>query len=1071
MRIYGWGDQALNYIKRMRIAIDNGTTNHWVSMDGTLNSIDKLVGSSVMDSPMYEPLNETLENTNLPEANKTALKQTANLTMPSFRESFKTLHRFILEEYKNATRNGYGVNSLPNGVEYYKACLKWHLSIDISPEEIHQKGLQEVARINKEMQQVMTGLNYTGSIKGFFEKLSNDSRFIIDSPDETLKRFTFIINDRIKPKLPLLFKNIPDSPIVVKEMPYDGPGGTYSFGSPDGSRPGVFYANVRRPKDNPTYNMVALALHEADPGHHLQDIYAQHSVGTPTFQKVIDYTKYFSVPYHFPFYTSFTEGWGLYAESLGEKDQLDIYKDDYEMMGRYSFEIFRACRLVVDTGLHYYNWSRDRAIEYMLNYTSFSRSSIEIEINRYITWPGQATAYKIGELKIKELRQKAMDALGPKFDIRDFHSVVLDNGAIPLSVLERLIDEWIVEVNTEADSLEKIMSEFWSWRMKNSPEFSTTLQMYKYNDQLNSYAYDKFETDRVGAQGFLDRLSNIDKSTLQDDKKISYDILKDMLDVFLAGYKWKDYEPLNPFNFLEGWTVGFDLFLSGTPFDTQGDFVNYARRLELAPKQLEEMMNLTRMAIANGHTSHNASISRVPKQLANMIQTDPVQSELYKPVNKSISKVFPDTKYRSIAEERIKDAIIAFMHKLTEVKTFIETEYMPKTRRGLGIGSLPNGKDNYKACLLFHTSIDISPEDVHNKGLSEVARIEKLVQEKTFNTFAVVFQRMNNIGFPSTTTIPEMYQNITKDTRFLLNTSEETLARFKSIIYDRIQPKISKYISNPPNLPLEVRASASDGVGGEYWTGTADGSRPGIFYANVHKPEYNPTYKMVSLSLHEAIPGHHLAESYGILSDVPEFRKHFEWISYNVPYFFPFYNAFAEGWALYAEFLGEEMGIYEDDYEMLGRYSDEMLRATRLVIDSGIHYYNWTRERAINYMLNYTAETADSAAIEIDRYATWPGQACGYKIGELKIKELRKKASDALGDKFNLADFHYTVLRNGAMPLGILETTVDEWISTVKHDQISEPPKCEDPITSKSTAIVCNIIILLMCLGFITLMV
>lgn len=1026
MRIYGWGDQALNYMKRMRVAIEQGTTNHWVSMNGSLVQLENMIGTSPLDSPIYKPFNETLDNSALPESNKTALRVAVLQVLPSFRHSFDTLKRFILEEYKKHTRSGYGVNSLPNGKEYYKACLKWHLSVDISPEEIHATGLREVARINTEMVKVMNRLGFHGSTKEFFETLNKNASFFIQSPEDTIRRFEHIINERIKPKLSKFFKNIPYSSLVVKKMPYDGTPATYSPGSPDGSRPGVFYVNVHRPEDNPTYMMAAIALHEADPGRHLLDMYVQASTEIPTFRKLVDFTKYFSAPLHFPFYSSYEEGWGLYAESLGEKDQLDIFNDDYELMGRYSLEIFRACRLVVDTGLHHYNWTRDRAIEFMLNYTSFSRPSLEIEIDRYITWPGQSTAFKIGELKLKELRQRGMDKLGTLFDIRDFHSVILDNGYVPFSLLGRFVDEWIEEVK-KSDSLEKISTEFWEWRMKNAPEFSTTIQMYKFNDKLNSYSYDKFETDRAGAQGFSDRLHWLNRSSLSTEKKISYDILENILDMFLAGYKWRDYEPLNAMNFLEGWFVGYDLFLSSQPFDTQGDFINYLRRLELAPTQLEEMMNLSRRAIANGHTSHNASVSRLPKQLDDMIVSDPELCDLFKPFLENADEVFPDVQFRNIVKTRLKDAISAFMNKLMEVKVFLIREYMPNTRAGFGIGTLPNGTDNYKACLLFHTSTDITPEEVHKKGLEEVARIEKLIKEK-----------MSRVGFPNSTTISQMYQNLTMDSRFLIQNPAETLARFKSIIFDRIQPLIPKYVSNPPSLPLEVRASPSDGIGGEYWVGSADGSRPGIFYCNLHKPEYNPTYRMVSLCLHEAIPGHHLAESFGILSDGPEYRKYFEWLSYNAPYFFPFFNAHAEGWALYAEFLGEEMGIYHDDYEMLGRYGDEMLRAVRLVIDSGIHYYNWTREQALDYMLNYTAETPDTAAAEIDRYATWPGQACGYKIGELKIKELRQKATTALGSKFNLGDFHYTVLRNGVMPLSVLEVVVDEWIKSVKMSTNNE---------------------------------
>ncbi|WAR28597.1 hypothetical protein MAR_014301, partial [Mya arenaria] len=619
-------------------------------------------------------------------------------------------------------------------------------------------------------------------------------------------------------------------------------------------------------------------------------------------------------------------GWGLYSESLGEKDYLDVYDDEYELMGRYSYEIFRACRLVVDTGLHYFNWTRDDAIEYVLNYTSLSRSSTETEIDRYITLPGQATAYKIGEIKIKELRKRAIDELGSLFDIQDFHSIFLDFGAAPLSVVERLVEQWIKNVK-ESDSFENISSEFWDWRMSQSREYSTTTGMYKFNDILDSYAYSKFDDNKRTADDFLKRLSWIDGNSFTGEKKISFDVLTNTLKTFVAGYKWKDYQALNPINFQELWFAGLDLFVDRNVFDTEGDFTNYVRRLELAPKQLDEMIELSKRAIANGNTNHNASVSRVPENIDALV-VSPKESALYKPFNESAERIFGNR--TNTIEKRLIDAIESLNNKLLEVKQFLIDEYMPATRSGLGIGSLPNGKENYQACLYFHSSVNMTAEEVHNKGLEEVARIEKLIRQK-----------MANVGFPESTSIKDMYANLTNDPKFILPSTE----------------------------------------------------------------------------------------SYGILADIPKYMQNFEWISYSAPYFFPFFNSFSEGWALYAEYLGEEMGIYQNDYEI------------------------WSRDQAINYMLNYTAKTPRSAATQIDRYSNWPGQAVGYKIGELKIKELRQRATTALGDKFDLAEFHYTVLRYGALPLDILENVIDSWIADQKQN--STTPDCKNPVSGVTRNIPC----------------
>ncbi|XP_052237165.1 uncharacterized protein LOC127848629 [Dreissena polymorpha] len=580
------------------------------------------------------------------------------------------------------------------------------------------------------------------------------------------------------------------------------------------------------------------------------------------------------------------------------------------------------------------------------------------------------------------------------------------------------------------ETVEKVTSDYWEWRLSISRQFSTSIGTYKYNDRLDSYTYEKLEDIKVKVDEFLRRLTLVNSSTLEGERLISFKVLKEILETVQDGYEWKDYQPLNPISFLEHWFFG----LASQPFDTEGDFVNYIRRIEGGPQQMEEMINLSRRAIAIGHTSHNVSVSRVPRYIDDMVKP-PNVSALYSPFKDHANRILEN--HSAAMDKRLQDAISAFNAQLLKVKEFLKNEYMPKTRPGLGIGSLPRGRENYQACLRFHTSTDITANEVYDKGLEEVERIEKLIRQK-----------MINIGFPITTKMSEMYANLTSDPKFLFNNPADALANFNKIIFERIKPLMPKYFHHLPDLPLEVRAYTTDRASGGYKTGSADGSRPGIFYVNLFRPKDNPSYTMVSFSLHEALPGHHNQASYGLLSDIPPFMQKIEWKSFNAPYFFPFFNSFIEGWGLYSEFLGEEMGIYHDDYEMLGRYGEEMFRAVRLVIDTGIHEYNWTRDRAIEYMMNYTYFGPELAANEIDRYATWPGQAVGYTIGELKFKELRKKASDALGRKFNLADFHYTVLRYGTLPLSVLEYVVDKWIADQRAGGFPGVPTGVAPVLS-----------------------
>ncbi|KAK7477822.1 hypothetical protein BaRGS_00030900 [Batillaria attramentaria] len=427
-------------IARMDESVRLGTTYHLVSVRQVPEQISQVTSVAPRESTLYKPFNETLDKLAITQNEKDDLRSRAEQGLRGMWTAMNRLSQYISGDYSHHTRGTYGVGGLPSGGNYYRACLKWHLSVDMAPSQVHQTGLKEVDRISQLMHQVMTKQGFNGTVAEYYSFLKAQPRFHKSSAEEILKAYDDLINVRIYPKLPQLFKDIPDSKVRVKALPYDGPYGMYSSGSEDGTRPGTFYANVLRPNDTSTFSMVSLTLHETVPGHHLQSIY-QLAAGLPDFVKNIEYDRYYAVPFHFPFYTAYTEGWGLYAEYLGE--ELGVYQDDNEKMGRYGDEIFRACRLVVDTGLHYFGWSREKAISYLREHTPMPRAEVEIEIDRYITWPGQACAYKIGELKIKELRERAKTALGSSFDVREFHSLLLNHGPVPLGVMETIVNDYI----------------------------------------------------------------------------------------------------------------------------------------------------------------------------------------------------------------------------------------------------------------------------------------------------------------------------------------------------------------------------------------------------------------------------------------------------------------------------------------------------------------------------------------------------------------------------------------------------------------------------------------------------
>ncbi len=348
--------------------------------------------------------------------------------------------QYLKEEYMPHTRQTYGVSGLPDGVEYYKACLKWHISVDMPPQEVHELGLKEVARIREGMNKVKQDVNFEGDLKQFMDFLRTDKQFYHQTKEQLLEEYKQIIYQHIDPMLPNFFSNIPDIALQVRAMPFHGPGGMYFPPTEDGSRPGVFYANLDLPETRPRFSMMALSLHEACPGHHFQ-----HSTvikeNLPHFRKELDYRRLYAAPFQYPIHTAYLEGWALYCEGLGI--EMGAYRNPYDLFGRYSDEILRACRLVVDPGLHVLDWSRQKAVDYMKENTCVPHDEIEKEVDRYITWPGQACAYKIGELKILELRKMAEEKLGQKFSLKGFHHLVLKVGPLPLYKLEEVVLDWI----------------------------------------------------------------------------------------------------------------------------------------------------------------------------------------------------------------------------------------------------------------------------------------------------------------------------------------------------------------------------------------------------------------------------------------------------------------------------------------------------------------------------------------------------------------------------------------------------------------------------------------------------
>ncbi|OLS28607.1 MAG: hypothetical protein HeimC2_05520 [Candidatus Heimdallarchaeota archaeon LC_2] len=416
-------------IEIMKAGIKDGQIPPKVTMDGIVESINKQITDSPQESPYFEPfknISKTLSNTEISKIKEEGSKA----ILESINLSLRKLIEFLENEYIPVTRDDIAATNLPNGVAYYQHCIEYFTSLKLNPQEIHEIGLEEVKRIRSEMEETIRQAKFEGSIKEFIEFLRNDSQFYAENPNILMEK-TALVLKKMDGELPTLFKTLPRLPYGIRQIPdFAAPGNTtayYQPGSGDGTKSGTYYVNTYDLKSRPLYEVEALSLHEAVPGHHLQ-IALQQEIEMPNFRR-------------FGFFTAFVEGWGLYSERLGL--ECGFYQDPYSNFGRHSYEMWRACRLVVDTGMHALGWSRQKAIDFMAENTSLSLLNITNEIDRYIAWPGQALAYKLGEIKIRELRAHAEKELQEKFDIREFHDAVLLSGSLPLDVLENKINTWI----------------------------------------------------------------------------------------------------------------------------------------------------------------------------------------------------------------------------------------------------------------------------------------------------------------------------------------------------------------------------------------------------------------------------------------------------------------------------------------------------------------------------------------------------------------------------------------------------------------------------------------------------
>jgi len=549
--------------------------------------------------------------------------------------------------------------------------------------------------------------------------------------------------------------------------------------------------------------------------------------------------------------------------------------------------------------------------------------------------------------------------------------------------------------------------------LKLSPIAATYIGDERYNDLLpndGSQAY--IAANKSFNERYLDSLKSYDRESLNRNDKLSFDYMKDQITMNLEGFKY--HAEYFPFNQMFALPLTFGQLGSGTgaqPFKTVKNYEDWLKRANAFSVWADTAIGNFKKGAGAGYVLPKALVVKMIPQMQSMVVATPEQSLFYGPV-KLIPASFSASEKQKLTEEyrnAITNVIIPTYKKLAN---YLKNEYLPKARATSGYSALPGGAEWYAYLVRQQTTTNKTPEEVYQTGLKEVARIKSEMDSIK-----------NLVGFKGD--LKAFFEYMKTDKKFMpYKTPQEILSAFENI-HQRMKPNLKKMFETEPKTPFEIRqteAFRAASASAEYNQGSADGKRPGIFYVPILDAKtFNTTSGMESLFLHEAIPGHHYQISLTQENtSLPNFRR------------FGGHNAYVEGWALYCESLGKELGLYQDPYQHMGALGDEMHRAVRLVVDVAIHTKNMTREQAIKYMTDNEAISTEGATAEIERYMGIPAQALGYKTGAMKIRELRTRYEKELGQKFKLAAFHTEVLKDGSLPLSVFEAKMNLWAASQK---------------------------------------
>ena len=585
--------------------------------------------------------------------------------------------------------------------------------------------------------------------------------------------------------------------------------------------------------------------------------------------------------------------------------------------------------------------------------------------------------------------------------------------AIPVSALATDVPAASATVQQQkAAQLEQMYRDYWEEVLKHNPLQATYIGDPRYNDQLPNFFSPKFRAEDIAfTQAWLARFTAIDPGDLSGQTRLSYDILVRNLRLDLEGNQFRtDLMPLNQFGNIAGRFAQLGSGSGAQPFKTVADYDNWLMRASKVPALFTQMQANMREGVKVGLVQPKVLMAKVIPQLDALIKDKPEDTLFWQPIARLPADFSADDKARLTEQYRrlIADQL---MPSYRELRRFVHDEYLPASRDSVSIAALPNGKALYAYQAKVSTTTDMTPEQIHDIGLSEVARIHGEMRKV-----------MAEVKFKGS--LQELFHFMDSDPRFQFKDEKALLDAYNALRV-KVDADIPTLFAVTPKAKFEIRPiesfRAASSAGGEYQGPSEDGTRPGIFYVNTYDLPTRKTWDMEDLYLHEAIPGHHFQIAIQQeLTGLPKFRR------------FGGDTAYVEGWALYTETLGKDLGVFTDPYMYFGGLQGELWRAIRLVVDTGLHSKNWSREQVIKYMRENSAVSETDAIAEAERYMAIPGQALAYKVGQMKIRELRSRAEAALGQKFDVREFHDQILKDGSLPMSVLEAKIDRWIASRK---------------------------------------